>query len=604
MNGKKFRMDKNIQTVRRSQLITTFGVGSIVDLPDLSVMVRSTDSWDTKRATQLNDERLAKRLGVKMFLAPPDEKSGHIESVIFPRWFRCPHRDCGRLNDIEVWRNNVLSAKSHTQYKDFDSQPYCYRHNLKLIPSRFIVGCVRGHIDDFPYAKWVHDGDLCAAPDLYYKKGAGSTLTSIKIRCGSCTKIKSLAGATKRGNIAKFVKCSGTKPWEKHRGNEGDCELDLRFLLRGGSNTYFPVTRSSILIPGFTGSPTVQQELMKKIVESEAWQMRDLIDRTALVERLSAIYNCSPDDVTGAISLIESGDDAPSEENEANYRYPEYRSFTEEGSTTATDNRDFVIERKRADEYMMDHLKSVVLVKKLRELRAQVGFTRIRPPLGGEEAEESEQAEQVSVVSRKYVSWLPAYEVRGEGIFIEFDGALLNEWAGRPAVSQRYKKLMNRFNASKNQLGIDDGPTPQFVFLHSFAHAFIRQLSYECGYSSSSLRERVYASTEEGTSMNGVLIYTADGDADGTLGGLVRQGEPDRLRHTIINSIRNSAWCSTDPLCIDSHGQGYAAVNLGACHSCLLLPETSCEFMNGYLDRAAIAGTPEHKEMSFFSDVL
>ena len=104
--------------------------------------------------------------------------------------------------------------------------------------------------------------------------------------------------------------------------------------------------------------------------------------------------------------------------------------------------------------------------------------------------------------------------------------------------------------------------------------------------------------------MCGVLIYTASGDSEGSLGGLVRRGEKGRLEDTIISATRNASWCSSDPICIDSLAQGVDGLNYAACHACTLLPETCCEMRNCLLDRASIVGTFKNKEIGFFSNLL
>ncbi len=77
--------------------------------------------------------------------------------------------------------------------------------------------------------------------------------------------------------------------------------------------------------------------------------------------------------------------------------------------------------------------------------------------------------------------------------------------------------------------------------------------------------------------MSGVLIYTASGDSEGSLGGLVRQGKQGNLETIVYNAIENARRCSSDPICIDSSGQGPNSCNLAACHNCALLRETCCE---------------------------
>src|SRR5579872_2496731 len=63
--------------LRPSQLLHTFGVGSLVDLPNVSALVMGLDDWDAAYATEIGEERLLaavrNHLGpsVKRLLAPP-----------------------------------------------------------------------------------------------------------------------------------------------------------------------------------------------------------------------------------------------------------------------------------------------------------------------------------------------------------------------------------------------------------------------------------------------------------------------------------------------------------------------------------------------------
>ena len=131
----------------------------------------------------------------------------------------------------------------------------------------------------------------------------------------------------------------------------------------------------------------------------------------------------------------------------------------------------------------------------------------------------------------------------------------------------------------------------------------INTFIYECGYGAASLQERIYIS-DGPNNMAGVLIYTAAGDSEGTMGGLVRMGNPDYLERIVEKAIESSKWCSVDPVCMEvaeNGGQGPDSLNLGACHNCALVPETSCEAFNSYLDRAMLTGTVENKKMGYFN---
>jgi hypothetical protein len=141
---------------------------------------------------------------------------------------------------------------------------------------------------------------------------------------------------------------------------------------------------------------------------------------------------------------------------------------------------------------------------------------------------------------------------------------------------------------------------PKFTLLHTFSHLLINQLVYDCGYGSASLRERIYAADDE-NNMSGILIYTAAGDSEGTMGGLVRMGQAGYLEATMARALDKARWCSTDPVCIESRGQGPDNCNLAACHSCALVPETSCEEQNRMLDRGVVVGTLDQLDTGFFS---
>ena len=202
-------------------------------------------------------------------------------------------------------------------------------------------------------------------------------------------------------------------------------------------------------------------------------------------------------------------------------------------------------------------------------------------------------------------NWLPAIQVQGEGIFFEFNREAVEEWAQRPAVLSRMKNLQDSFKHSRFGEATIGTLRPEFVLIHTFAHLIINQLSFECGYGSSSIRERIYCEKIENEyGMYGVLIYTASGDSEGSLGGLVRQGSKGLIEDTIRDAIRNAAWCSSDPVCIQSLGQGPESCNLAACHNCALLPETCCECGNRLLDRGTVVGTLEDKKIGYFSDLL
>lgn len=589
--SQRFPSDKDSKkpTLRRSQTITVFGVGAIADLPDASVMICGIEKWDVRGAKPLSDPRLEKKLGVPFFYMPPDtdQSKDGIRAIRFPRWMRC--RKCGALRSSKDWRQRALKSRPE---RDFDWRPFCDIDSVPLIPSRFVVACRLGHIDDFPYVEWVHRGGQCPntnGPDLKYgESGKSASLAGINITCKACKASRSMRGAFNKQSLAETTGCKGSKPWAG-KWEEG-CGEQLTGLLRGGTNVHFPIVRSSILIPPFTS-----ENLKTKIADTKTWQVYESqdggLDKNTVATLVAGEIDEKVDAVLEAINEMENGsDDEGEERSEEEYRFDEYRAFLGDVHR----EKDFEIEPVSASDYDIPYLKSVVLVKKLREIRVQTGFSRIRPPHSADEEGEDEQEsiQEVSVADDRSVRWRPAYEVRGEGIFLEFNADMISKWANDPAVKQRSKLLINRFNRHPDAFAAVEKLTPEFLLLHSLSHLLIRQLSFECGYGSSALRERIYCSSDQNKrKMAGILIYTADGDSDGTMGGLVRQGRPDYFPRTLYEAVTSARWCSSDPLCIESEGQGYQSMNLAACHACAMLPETSCESMNRYVDRAMVVGT-------------
>ena len=177
-------------------------------------------------------------------------------------------------------------------------------------------------------------------------------------------------------------------------------------------------------------------------------------------------------------------------------------------------------------------------------------------------------------IARGNPSWVPANEIRGEGIFFQFSETEIQHWLGR------VQRLNLEFFSAHNQWRKDRGLQPpedfypglRYVLLHSFAHALIRQLSLECGYTAASLRERIYSrnpSTDR-PEMAGVLIYTAAPDSEGTLGGLVSLGEPGILERHLNQAMDSMRLCSSDPLFAEHHpGKEGTSLHGASCHACL-----------------------------------
>jgi hypothetical protein len=291
------------------------------------------------------------------------------------------------------------------------------------------------------------------------------------------------------------------------------------------------------------------------------------------------------------------------DDSEEKYRKMEYDAILSEAGG---ENQDFFVTKNHASIYddaesggaISRGLSSIGLLHKLRETRAFIGFSRWLPDDG-----KNLEARKDFIKLGRSITWLPAVVVKGEGVFFEFNEVQLKRWASQKEIIYRINTLSDSYNSERVKRGKERRViSPEFILIHTFAHLVINQFSYECGYGSSALRERIYCNLDfPDESMNGVLIYTASGDSEGSLGGLVRQGKPGNLEAIIYNAIENAKWCSSDPICIDSRGQGPNSCNLAACHNCSLLPETCCEESNMLLDRAMLIGELDNPSIGYFN---
>lgn len=603
--------------IRRSQLISPWGVGAIVPFPeDESLMIAGLDMWTfgkDKSEFIIKDERLEKRLGVKELRCPPDFRDSDadrlnayikIPAVRFPRWQYCPF--CGTMI-----KTTFYSAQEKCDGYHWGNGRTCdgKKFRRKLIPERFILICSDGHVDDFPIMEWVHFNPSNLKPiqeNCRLRRSTGgvsASLTGIFYEC-SCGAKRSLAGALNEGALKKIgYSCKGSKPWLGIDNDlENPCAKELKVVQRGGSNVWFADIKSSIYIPIDDADASrviirVLDETYDIIVSRRVNGEinKDIVNLIAETKKVNAdeLFDALMCRIQEKENENEISEDMPEED----YRLAEYKVLVK---NSGGDKMDFHSKSYQIENYhpvIHPFFKSISLVPKLRETRAFIGFSRLQPNDG------------LSIKDKRKMlrlgdeDWLPAIEVFGEGLFFEFNGRTLDDWAKSLDVKDRarqmdvsYQAMLERRNSKKSVLN------PKFVLIHSFAHILINQLSYECGYGSSSIRERIYCDKgEEKHDMFGVLIYTASGDSEGSLGGLVRQGLPNKIEDTIISAINKAKWCSTDPVCIQSLGQGPDSCNLAACHNCLLLPETCCENGNRLLDRALITGTLENQNIGFFN---
>src|SRR5437773_682620 len=598
-----------LKPIRRGQLITPFGVGSMVDFPgDESLMTAGLDAWpfamdESPADWKVIEERLQARLRVTHFRLPPDFRdpefgvqnpNQHVPFVRLPQWHYCPIRGVMKELGLMSGRETCPCAPGLDCYNS-RRKPY-------LIPVRIVAVCVKGHIQDFPFMQWVHRG----RPEgndhsLRFLAGRSSaSLAGIKILC-SCGKGETLAGAfdfdpDEGGRLHLVgIDCTGSRPWLSQSGSDtAGCGEYLRVVQSGATNVYFPEVRTSIYLPLWAEDS--RRDVVRALENIRVWNILTEglrpgneipLEKCRLV---AGLYGLDAEALRTAAQrrfdgLSESDEATGASEEE--YRRQEFEALRSGRGGVGTD---LLIDIQPATTYgprVATLFERVGLVRKLRETRALAGFTRLLPP------DDPSDLRLQSLKLDDRIDWLPATIVRGEGIFLELKVELLDRWHQTDHVVRRAAALLTAYNRRRLERGqAPRNVPPKFLLMHTLAHGLVTQLSFDCGYGSSSLRERIYCETDDPTRpMHAILLYTASGDADGTMGGLVRQGTPERLEHTLIAALNRAQWCSSDPVCIESTGQGVDNANLAACHGCVLLPETSCEEGNRLLDRGMIVGT-------------
>jgi len=628
--------------MRRAQLVTPFGVGAMSVLVNgTSVITAGLDHWykaDGQSALameeyQEHDWRLESRLKVSEFRLPPDYRRSSIGSdprnieltvpvLRFPRWSFCIY--CKRLE------LSKLTMKTLVECPDKEHADKRYKPKMSQVP--FVTICTRGHLDDFPFDKWVHHSvsPTCRGTLRLASRGGGG-LEGQVVTCDACKKERSLRGVTEarfkdgeeHTNLSDQLAspgqpflCRGARPWLAQL--DGVCDQPIRGALRAAGNVYFPKVESSIYLPRREGaiSEEVHQFLELPAVRStfstlfhsspdgvSGGRLRTLLERNVPLELFARITD---DELLAAYQeqfdiegdeQAETPVDAESLTSEDIWRHPEYMMIRE------TPKGDFLAATDPGlHTDLTSHLSRVRSVDTLRETRALRGFTRVRDG-------ELKLSEGKAMLRRTRLTpaqdWLPAYVVKGEGIYFEFSGEKLAAWEERADVQARARLITDQYGAVASQRGLRVRTiSPRLVLLHTLSHLLINELIFFCGYSSASLRERLYVSESAERNMAGALIYTAAGDSEGTMGGLVRMARPENLRQIFASALAGARWCSTDPVCMDAgeNGQGPDSCNLAACHACALLPETSCEEFNRFLDRALVIGTLDDPVLGYFSD--
>jgi hypothetical protein len=607
---------QKVGEIRPSQLLFTYGVGAVVELPNLSVMVMGLDDWLTEHATEVNEPRLLRavqyELGpqVTKLLAPPaaseavgvmanpfdDTAAVGVPVAPFPRWQVCPY--CRLLAPIH-------SGLFELRLDPFRRDKCRYVHRIckrpgkppTVVPARFLVACERGHLDDFPWVEFVHRGKTDRRYELrLYELGASGEVSDIQVQCVRCDSKRRLSDAFSQEGRDELAGCNGRWPHLRSHDDK-PCEGPQRAILLGASNSWFPIVRSALSIPSTT-------DRLGQLVELNWVELQDCEsprDVKMTRRHLRGLASFSDDQIWEAIANRNAPDDQAQNEF-PELREPEWEVFARPEPNR--NSRDFKLRVVANPDAYRKVLEKVVLAERLREVRALIGFTRIESP--GDYADIGDFPPERRVkLGRKALEWVPTSDVRGEGVFLQFSEGAIEAWIKRVKDREyEFSEAHKRWRINRG-LEPDDGfPSMRYVLLHSLAHALIRQFAVECGYATASIRERIYCRPPGGDHepMAGILLYTAAPDSEGTLGGLVALGEPKSLGRHLDQALEAMRLCASDPLCAEHHPlKDGLTLHGAACHACLFLPETSCERGNKYLDRSLLVSTVESDDSAFFA---
>ncbi len=587
-------MQKIRHDLRLAETISPFGVGAIVDVRGESLIAPDTSWWDLKVAPQIHCDRLIARLpgGIGVLRQPPTHSGrAAVDTASLPYWRFPAWRFCERCSR--------LSQFTRVEKGKYVNSCDC---GGALVPMRYVAVCETGsHVRDVPWFMWAHRGHdsgvteevrFCKAyKELRFERSSklGEGLASLRVTCGKCKRSRSLDQLVGKDSLLRDgIRCEGRQPWEPPTSGSPVCDAHLIAVQRGATGNYIAERISALDIPE---EKPASVEMLERI-RAHPYFERMIADNGGPQAEMIAgwISDETGASVESVLAAAHSHDDE-SDSPVLDLKDGEWAAFVQK-IAGGRDNAvgDFVVDGWSGQRLPATppELRGIITgigqVRRVREVRALTGFQR-----------HSAQADIIRAdLNRdpKHRPTFPAIELYGEGIFLQFDESAVADWESLPQVRARANILLDRREGSEWARHLER-PEPRFIALHTIAHLLIRRLAFASGYSSASLQERIYANSDRTDKTAGVFIYTAAGDAQGTLGGLVRLGTPSLLVPLLIAALDDADVCSNDPVCIESDRQGSSQLNLSACHGCTLVSETSCESGNRLLDRQLVLGGRE-----------
>lgn len=631
---------------RPSSLMYTYGPGAIMDLPQFTIMPTGLDDWDRIwrrrdgipqiRAPRLREvvAKLLRSRDVQLRPHPWQPKKGSfstegndlgVPARVFPQWLRCT--GCDMLGTV--------SQFTYTNTHPFRTDLACFEHakctgragnrarkpaRRTAVPARYLLACVDGHLDEFPYDEWVHHWQPCPQAEFpalkMVDRTAGKGASAI-IACESCGARRGMNEAQGEAGRSKLPLCRGRHPHLDAFEPRG-CRNEVRLILVGASNLWFPATQSIIVMPESAQEEAgdlaarIRVALGEKLTKyaHDLDTLRDVLDGKVDVDEVSDDKLSQA--VAAALQPPESAEELDTwRENwdPVDLLVPEWQYLLKDplGLRHEDDVSGLTLSWRERGPGLRPEITRVLAVERLRKVNALVGFTRI------------DDMDRVGDLSRRLApltradrpAWTVATEDRGEGIYLQLDETAVSAWetriedtaTWRAHRDAHWRNFYRRFSDTAEAVDPDSRlRPPRYWLIHTLAHVLIRELAMTCGYSAASLSERLYAWPASGAreAAAGLLICTTASDSDGTLGGLVQLSEPDRLERVVSGALYRATRCSSDPICaMRTPADPEDFLHGAACHCCVMASETSCERANRFLDRRFLVDLPG-SDLGFF----
>lgn len=490
----------------------------------------------------------------------------------------------------------------------------------------------------------------CGNPNLIWteSKTKSEGYGSIFIECKSCGLGSGISKDKPKINLEGInnlqINCKGQKPWEIDsdnsafipfekcyiRGEQQNGREKMQVSLVTANNMYYANGFSSLFIPmHLAENITIELldavEILKErynkrnsnspISRNEFWTKKVAADFDEFLDDNAIVINTNKLRFENSLKMIFLYiDNDQTKDPHEEYRWQEYRCFSQNSFISdIQENKGLNFRDIDLPTELKPFFDKIQQVEELKITNIQLDFTRVKPKerivLLNEKdekvVEEATIGQNIFSVKKEELFLLPANETYGEGLFFQFNDEEINKWIkdNSQQLNDRFLLFLNKKIDVKEQGAgikqkIKNNGIKHFL-IHSFSHLMMRELEFSCGYPTASLKERLYISNTPNKTMSGVLIYTAEG-SEGSMGGLVSQGEPEKIQEIIKKGFERGLNCSSDPLCWESDGQGIFDLNLSACFSCSLVAETACEEMNLGLDRRVLID----EEFGYFKDIM